>query len=213
VFLFIIFFFNLNPDKNTSFLWSVTFIFLEIMNITCKKNKLKYLQLLQVILIVFFFISCSSNKKISNKKNDVKNNNEIVIKYAELLNTEKKKITNLKLYGFINDWYGTPYKYGGSNKLGIDCSGFVNLFYNEVFNKKIPRTVNDIYLNSIEINRNDINEGDFIFFKIESKKVSHIGIYLINDKFVHASTKKGIMISDLNEPYFKKNLFKFGRIK
>jgi lipoprotein Spr len=183
------------------------------MNITCKKNKLKYLQLLQVILIVFFFISCSSNKKLSSKKNDVKNNNEIVIKYAELLNTEKKKITNLKLYGFINDWYGTPYKYGGSNKLGIDCSGFVNLFYNEVFNKKIPRTVNEIYLNSIEINRNDINEGDFIFFKIESKKVSHIGIYLINDKFVHASTKKGIMISDLNEPYFKKNLFKFGRIK
>ncbi len=162
---------------------------------------------------MLFFISCSSNKKVTVKKNDSNNNNELMSKYAELLNTEKKKITNLKLYGFINEWFGTPYKYGGTDKNGIDCSGFVNIFYNDVFNKKIPRTVNDIYLNSNEINKNEINEGDFIFFKIDSKKVSHIGIYLLNDKFVHASSKKGIMISDLNEPYFQKSFLKFGRIK
>lgn len=176
-------------------------------------SRIKYSISFQLLFIVLFFISCSSNKKVIVNNNDSKNKSELLSKYAELLNTEKKKITNLKLYEFINDWYGTPYKYGGTDKNGIDCSGFVNIFYNDVFNKKIPRTVNDIYLNSNEINKKELIEGDFIFFKIDSKKVSHIGIYLINDKFVHASTKKGIMISDLKEPYFNKNFFKFGRIK
>ena len=166
-----------------------------------------------LFIISLFFLSCNSKKTITKNNIDDKKKQDVISRYALLLNTDKKKVNNQKLYSFIDEWYGTPYKFGGSDKNGIDCSGFANKFYDEVYDKKIPRTVNDIYNSSNELNKNELKEGDFIFFKIESKKVSHIGIYLINDKFVHASTKKGIMISDLNEPFFQKCFHKFGRSK
>jgi lipoprotein Spr/probable lipoprotein NlpC len=163
-------------------------------------------------LLVFTITSCKNKK---NGINQIKSSSdkEIRIKYAEKLNTNELSIKNTKLYSFIDDWYGTPYKYGGIDKNGIDCSGFVFKLFEQVYSIKSPRTTTELYEVSNEIKKKDLKEGDLIFFKIDSKKVSHVGIFLMNNKFVHASSKKGIMISDLNEEFFVKCFYKGGRLK
>ena len=173
---------------------------------------IKHIRLLRflflTLLLIFFFASCSSRKNVSSTKT----NSDLKNKYALQLNVQAKEIKNEKLYLFIDDWYGTPYKYGGLDKNGVDCSGFVSALYNKVYNKQVPRSTSDLYAACISINRNDLQEGDLVSFKIDQGKPSHVGLYLMNNKFVHASTKKGIMISDLEEDYFKKYYFCGARI-
>ena len=77
------------------------------------------------IFIIIIIASCGGSKKtVSSKKN-----NYILDKYASALNVQKSEINNIKLYSFIDDWYGTKYKYGGLSKVGVDCSGFCNILY------------------------------------------------------------------------------------
>lgn len=171
--------------------------------------------------------SCTSSKKSgSNKK---KHNSEtkttttnslsakdiaLKEKYAQILGVNEKDISNLKLYYFIDEWMGVPYKYGGNDKNGIDCSGFTGLLYREVYNKNVSGPTSTLIELTNIISENELKEGDMVFFHIEKKgKVSHVGVYLQNNKFVHATTKKGVMINDLNENYYKQHYFKSGRLK
>ena len=134
-------------------------------------------------------------------------------KYSQLLGGSKKDISNKKLYSFIDDWYGTPYQYGGKTKKGVDCSGFTNILYKEVFGKKLIGSSSEMYHQCKQIPKEKLHEGDLVFFKIDSKEISHVGIYLQHNKFVHASTKKGVMINDLNEEYYRKYFERGGRAK
>ena len=118
---------------------------------------------------------------------------------------------NTKLYSFVNSWEGTPYKFGGMSKSGTDCSGFSNVLYKEVYGKKLPRTTKDIYGSCRKLGKGDLKEGDLVFFDIQGKKKSHMGVYLQNNRFVHASSSKGVVISDLNNPYYKKYFAGGGR--
>jgi len=133
--------------------------------------------------------------------------------YASLLGIQLDEITNIQLYAFIDDWTGTPYHYGGKTKEGIDCSGFTEVLYKTVFDKTITGSSRDLFEQCKVIDKEDLKEGDLLFFKIESEKVSHVGIYLANNKFVHATVKKGVMISDLGEAYYTKYYYKAGRLK
>jgi cell wall-associated NlpC family hydrolase len=160
-------------------------------------------------LMVLFIFSCKSHKNTTSIKSD-KNYTE---KYAAILQVKPNDLHNDKLYQFIDHWYGTPYKYGGNTKSGIDCSGFAGTLYQVVYNKNLPRSSKGIYELTSHISEKSLKEGDLVFFKIEQKDVSHVGIYLANNKFVHASTKKGVIINDLNEPYYKKYFHKGGRIQ
>jgi lipoprotein Spr len=160
---------------------------------------------------MIFLYSCKSSQNISKETNKKSETKKVQETYAGLLGVDQKKISNTALYSFIDEWYGVPYKYGQKSKNGIDCSGFTCILYQEVYKKNLNGTAENIYEQSRSVSRSDLKEGDLVFFKIDSKKISHIGIYLQNNKFVHASTKKGIMISDLNEEYFKKYYYKGGR--
>ncbi len=152
--------------------------------------------------------SCGGNKKtVSNKKNSY-----IINKYANLLQTPKSDIINIKLYSFIDDWYGTKYKYGGMSKAGVDCSGFCNILYSQIYNKEITRTTAGLSKEINRVGKNKLKEGDLVFFNISKKKNSHVGVYLKNNRFVHASTSKGVLISNLNNPYYKKAYSKGGRL-
>lgn len=134
-------------------------------------------------------------------------------KYAQLLDIAVEDVRNFRLYGFIEDWYGTPYRMGGKNKDGIDCSGFVNTLLYNVFQQDFSGTSAQMYDHVKKLrSRSDLREGDLVFFRISKKRISHVGIYLDNDRFVHASTSSGVMISDLNEAYWKKYYAGAGRV-
>lgn len=138
-------------------------------------------------------------------------NSSIQKKYASILGVSTAQIENIKLYEFIDEWYGVPYKYGGQSKSGVDCSGFINALYSDVYNKMIPRTASAIADEAKSISKSRINEGDIVIFNIQGKKHSHVGVYLLNGKFVHASSSKGLIISDLNTPYYQKAYSQAGR--
>jgi cell wall-associated NlpC family hydrolase len=161
------------------------------------------------ILILFFCVaSCGGNKKtVANKQNKY-----LVEKYASILNTSKADIKNIKLYSFIETWYGTKYKYGGMSKSGIDCSGFCNLLYKQVYNKQISRTTSSLSKEINKVSKGNLKEGNLVFFNISNKKNSHVGIYLNNKMFVHASSSKGVIISSLENPYYKKAYNKGGKL-
>lgn len=160
------------------------------------------------------FAACHSKKK--GTKTVVKNSDTTTITHKDLsqkIGIPTKDMSNKKLYGFVESWYGTPYKFGGCEKSGVDCSCFANALYKDVYQKKLSRSSRDIYKECEKINSSNLKEGDFVFFKINSQEVSHVGVYLSNNKFVHASTSKGVMVSDLNDVYYKKYFFTAARLK
>jgi murein DD-endopeptidase / murein LD-carboxypeptidase len=124
-----------------------------------------------------------------------------------------KEINNSRLYSFVSEWYGTPYKYSGCQRSGVDCSCFSNILYEKVYNKKIPRSANEMFSICKKISIEDAKEGDLLFFKISGNTISHVGVFLRNKFFVHSSTSKGVIISSIEEPYYKKYFYCAGKIR
>lgn len=139
----------------------------------------------------------------------------VMFKYAILLDVPVEEITDFNTIEFIDGWYGTRYRYGGNDKTGVDCSGFTTAFIGFLFNLTIPRTSSEQYKQSKRIKKADLQEGDLVFFYTRGRRngVSHVGIYLRNNKFVHASTSSGVVISDLDDEYFARNYAGAGRVK
>ena len=133
--------------------------------------------------------------------------------FSNLFGYDIESISHPELFDEIGDWMGTKYRYGGNTKKGIDCSGFVSELYKDVFNLKLDGNARDLYARSAPLKKKELCEGDLVFFKIRKKRISHVGIYLGQNKFAHASIKQGITISDLDDPYYKKYFFKGGRLE
>ncbi len=119
------------------------------------------------------------------------------------------------LYDEVKSWIGVPYKYGGNSKRGVDCSGFIVQVYKKVYGVSLQRSSNLIYeKNCSKIKKDDLKEGDLVFFSTgRSKKINHVGIYLKNGKFVHASTSRGVIVSGLDEDYYMRTYVSSGRVK
>ena len=145
-------------------------------------------------------------------------------KYATIIGVSPSEITNTPLYEFIDGWMGTPYKLGGSEIDGIDCSSFTQRLWQVVFEVYIARTA-QAQADSKKIqqfsNSGLPTEADFVFFYQESDEfndsIGHVGIYLGNNKFVSATStptngKSGVKIDDLSKAYWKKKFCCFGRI-
>jgi len=166
------------------------------------------------MLCIVYLASCKHQESLTkSSESSGKISTSLKKKYAQQLGVSESDIKNEKLYQFINDWYGVKYKYGGKDKNGIDCSGLTSVLYSVVYKKTIACSTKDLVNEVKKIKESDLREGDLVFFNTNGKSISHVGVYLQNHKFVHASSKKGVMISDLNEPYFKKAYVSSGRIK
>ena len=120
---------------------------------------------------------------------------------------------NQQLYEAINSWLGVPYKYGGTDRDGIDCSAFVGTIYRQVYGINLNRTANDMLRDVKLISKSQLKEGDLVFFTNSKGKVSHVGIYLKEDLFAHSSTSNGVSVSRLDNSYWQKHFYKGGRVK
>jgi cell wall-associated NlpC family hydrolase len=136
-------------------------------------------------------------------------------KYAILLDVPVEMINDNKLLELIESWYGTRYKYGGDTRDGVDCSAFTRAFILSYYNTDLSRRSEDQYRQCTKIKKKKLRQGDLVFFKTRGTKagITHVGVYLCNNKFVHAATSSGVMISDLDEDYFKARFAGGGRLK
>ena len=140
-----------------------------------------------LILMMTLLAGCSSNPVVYKPE-------------AVTLSAKDNDIVR-KLYEHYNAWRGVSYREGGLSKKGVDCSGFVHLAYRDKFNKSIPRTTELLENYGHKISGDDLSPGDVIFFKTGWKK-RHVGIYIKDGKFMHASSSRGVMISHLDNPYW-----------
>ncbi len=123
-------------------------------------------------------------------------------------NPEEPKLLVRVAMGFL----GAPYRLGGSSVKGLDCSGFVKKIY-QFFNIDLPRTAFEQSHLGLRVARDELIEGDLLFFNTR-RKLGHVGIYIGNNEFVHASSRKrGVRIDSLNTPYFDKRFVKAVRLK
>ena len=118
---------------------------------------------------------------------------------------------SLKLFDFINDWIGKPYRWGGESKRGIDCSAFVRELYGKVMDQYLPRNSRQQYGYVNPIKKEDLRVGDLVFFKIKTRDISHVGVYLGDSKFVQSS-RQGVNVASLDHPYWKRYYYKAGRL-
>lgn len=162
--------------------------------------------------------SCSTSKKKSSRasskpKSGKLSNKAILEKYSAKMGG---RVDNVVLYSFIDQWVGVPYKFGGKSRSGIDCSNFTCEILRTVFsfpsNFYFPSS--NLAEQGTKIESQDAKEGDLVCFAInQGSKISHVGIYLMNKKFVHASTSKGVIISSLDEDYYKQRFAFVKRLK
>lgn len=137
--------------------------------------------------------------------------------FAKKLSVSQDEIINERLYNFIKSWEGTKYVWGGESRNGIDCSALVQQLYSYVYKKELPRTAEEMTLDKrLELFKSDENlrEGDLVFFRLnEERIITHVGIYLKNDKFFAANLVGGVEIANLKKQYWKKNFMAAGRFK
>ena len=174
------------------------------------------------ILISFLFFGCSykyQEKEIHISQDEFPITSASLLhtmqsnklKSKVLVNTSKNLTLNSKLNSFYKEWKGVKYKFGGNSKSGIDCSAFIQKAYKHKLNISIPRTTLSQVKLGKNIKKSQLEIGDLVFFKT-GKNARHVGIYMEDGKFMHASSSKGVVISKLDNIYFNKHYWKSRRI-
>jgi lipoprotein Spr len=161
-----------------------------------KQNHLKLL-LFAVCLFGLLFGSCRSRTVAYNPVEVRQLSREMGFFIS---NTDE----NIPLYAEASLWLRTPYRYGGLNRQGIDCSGLVYRIYRNVYRKTVSRATAGLEKETKKISKGSLRAGDLVFFATGSnkKKISHVGIFLKDGYFVHASTSNGVIVSHLGEAYY-----------
>ena len=149
---------------------------------------------------------------VATKQTAIENATDLQLKYSVMLNTEVELLQNTTLLAKMDEWYGTRYRMGGTTKKGVDCSALVQAIFLGAYAVSLPRTAREQYQVSRRISRTELKEGDLLFFNTTGG-ISHVGIYLQNNKFIHASASKGVTISDLFDPYYVRRFVGAGRVE
>ncbi len=149
----------------------------------------------------------------SSAPKDVRAGKQLLESYATVLGVPTDALQRTELYGFINDWMGVPHRSGGTDHRGLDCSAFVGLVMREIYAREVPRTSKDMAEHIKRKYERQLREGDLVFFSFGRRNIDHVGIYLHNHKFVHVSTSKGVIISDLRDPWYYKYFTRAGTVR
>ncbi|PXW79682.1 lipoprotein Spr/probable lipoprotein NlpC [Nitrosomonas sp. Nm84] len=155
-----------------------------------------------ILISISFLVSCGSLQERSSVGSKSS--------FDESKRTNPNHIKKA-LYSQFDDWQGVRYQRGGLSRGGIDCSGFVHLTFKSKLGLHLPRTVGMQARSGNEIRKDDLRAGDLVFFKTGAAS-NHVGIYLEKNKFLHASQKRGVTISRLDNIYWKSSYWKSVRI-
>lgn len=160
------------------------------------------------IMLLCLNTGCKSAYKSTKDKHD---------KIETISPKHKMKLKGLekKLIDEAMSWIGTPYKYAGSEKgKGTDCSGMILKIFEDVAETKIPRNSGKQAEFCVKLKKKEVRPGDLVFFATgrDPSVISHVGIMIDDISFVHASTKKGVIISEVNTPYYERTFMMYGRI-
>jgi len=155
------------------------------------------------LLILFFITGCSTRDNPTYKKRVTSTQTTTFINKTEFITTA--------LYIEYEKWIGTPYKLGGKDFNGVDCSSFVQTVYKNAFNIKLPRTTKEQAKKGFRVNRNSSKAGDIILFKT-AYNIRHSGIIIEKGKFMHTSEKHGVSISNIHNPYWNSKYWQTRRI-
>ncbi|WP_312982464.1 NlpC/P60 family protein [Atlantibacter sp.] len=113
----------------------------------------------------------------------------------------------------LRTWHGTPYRYGGMNRHGVDCSAFVLVTFRDRFALRLPRQTSEQAEVGTRIDKDELLPGDLVFFKTGSGENGlHVGIYDTDNQFIHASTSQGVIKSSLDNVYWNKKFWQARRI-
>lgn len=158
-------------------------------------------------------VSCRSHKKAH--KDDMANVGEVISVKKNKNKTENGNGIGERIARESKKWIGTPYKYAHQEKgVATDCSGMVYVLYLDIAHIKLPRNSAQQAEFCDELKEKHIKPGDLVFFATgkDPKKVSHVGIMIDKNKFVHASASKGVIMSEMTTPYYQRKFIKYGRV-
>ncbi len=149
------------------------------------------------VALVFLYLltACASTVQKPSKISHYKTPNEIE--------------RNIRSY--VIRWEGTPHRLGGTDRYGVDCSGFVMLVYDNLFDIQLPRSTAGQIKTGRPVPKRDLTAGDIVFFMIPGKK-RHVGIYLSRGEFAHVSSIKGVTVSSLHDSYWHRAFWTARRI-
>lgn len=122
----------------------------------------------------------------------------------------------MPLYVESASWLNVPYRYGGTTRAGLDCSGLTGNIFMKIYGIRLERSSAGIADKNVKkVSKSKLTTGDLVFFATSKnkKRVSHVGIMLNNKQFIHASTSKGVIVSSLDEAYYVRTFVKGGRVK
>jgi cell wall-associated NlpC family hydrolase len=169
-------------------------------------------KLVWVISVVMVFSSCALFKKQPRKPTTV-TDLSFYEEHSRVLGFPLSGNEDPDLIKEVVSWLGVPYMFGGNSRAGADCSGMVQQVFLTVYSLALPRSSSQIADYSRRVRKTQLVVGDLVFFETSSRrKINHVGIYLGSNKFIHSSTSRGVIVSDLDEPYWKKTYSRSGRV-
>jgi len=170
------------------------------------------MKLFSLLLLTLLLLSGCSSHIVT-----LSQNNPILIPNTQTPPREKTSVTNSKdaiymaLYDEYIKWNQTPYRYGGTSKYGVDCSSLVQQVYFNALRISVPRTTLLQSKIGYRVPKHQSQTGDLLLFKT-GRNVRHSGIYLKDGDFINASSKHGVTLSNLNNPYWRSKYWQTRRI-
>lgn len=157
---------------------------------------------LLIVLVGVLAMSCGPRPRFTSAEpEEIGRRDEAVERSAE---RHKGRIDKAKMSRIINSYLGVPYQYGGDTKSGTDCSGLVAQVYRKYAGFNLPRSTKKLYQLVKQVEQDDLAYGDLVFFSDGWFSVSHVGIYIGEGRFVHSAKSSGVIVSSLNENYYRR---------